>query len=467
MSDQRDRQLVSAPTPRATHKTGVGSRLAIWICRWEPFFLMALMPVLLFLTPERSLFLLALPLLWLCHRVADGHFVPPTPLNIPILLLMGTVLINVFITPDITQSLSKICNLLFGIALYFGLVRWATTARRRQWLLFGTIMIGILLMIVALYATNWTRSQKIPVMAPTRDAMSQVPRRLDLPGAEGGVNPNEVGGVLVMFVPFTAMLVIREAGHPRRSWLRITLYLPAFSCTLIAVLITQSRSAMLGLLFGLLSLSAWNRWWGRVVLVATMVLFAWLVWTGQLEPLLEAGGLVAPMTEFDTLGGRLQVWQRALYFIAQAPLTGIGLNHFRVAVPAFWPLSSPLAPGDLGHAHNQFLQVAVELGLPGLMAYLGIWLGVVWRAITGLRSSASPIDRPAAKGAASGLLAFFVYGIFDTVALGARAGFPLWLFMALTVILTTTPTPEKGNRPSPSQAIAGLARLHDESGSVQ
>jgi putative inorganic carbon (hco3(-)) transporter len=428
---------------------------------------MALMPALVFVTPERSLTLLALPLLWLCHHVADGHFVPRTPLNIPILLLMGTVLINMFITPDITQSLSKISNLLFGIVLYFGLVRWATTARRRQWLLLGTAGIGVLLLIVALFATSWTRSQKIPVMAPTQDVMSQVPRRLDLPGAERGVNPNEVGGVLVMFVPFSAMLVLHEAGHPKRPWLRIVLFLLAFACTLIGTLVTQSRSAMLGLLFGLLSLSAWNRWWGRVIFIATLMLFGWLAWTGQLEPLLQAGGLVAPMTEFDTLNGRVQIWQRALYFIAQAPLTGIGLNHFRVALPAFWPLSSPLIPGDLGHAHNQFLQVAAELGLPGLIAYLSIWLGLAWRAITRLRPSASPIARRAAMGAASGLFAFSVYGIADTVALGARAGFPLWLFMALTVILTASPIPEKGNRPSPSQAIAGFTRLHDESGRVQ
>ena len=458
MANQRDGHLFSASTPRSSPQRGPGFRLAAWICRWEPLFLLALMPALVFVMPERSLFLLALPLLLLCHRVADGRFVPRTPLNIPILLLLGTVLINVFITPDIIQSLPKISNLLFGIALYFGLVRWATTARRRRWLLFATAVIAMLLLIVALFATSWTRSPKIPAMAPTRDALSQVPQRLNLPGAEHGVNPNEVGGVLVMFVPFTAMLVIQEAGHPRRSWLRIALYVLAFACTLMATLVTQSRSAMLGLLFGLLSLSAWNRWWGRVVFVATIMLFAWLAWTGQLEPLLQASGLVAPMTEFDTLNGRVQVWQRALYFIAQAPLTGIGLNHFRVAVPAFWPLSSPLIHGDLGHAHNQFLQAAVELGLPGLIAYLSIWLGLLWRAITRLRSSASPIDRRAAMGAASGLLAFFVYGIFDTVALGARASFPLWLFMALTIILTASPTPENSNRPPP---LSGDSRFHE------
>ena len=34
------------------------------------------------------------------------------------------------------------------------------------------------------------------------------------------------------------------------------------------------------------------------------------------------------------------------------------------------------APDTIRHAHNLFLQIAVDLGLPGLVAWLAIWLAV-------------------------------------------------------------------------------------------
>ena len=311
-----------------------GRRLAAWIGRWEPMVLLALMPALVFSTPGRSPWLIALPLLWICHFVAYRHFVPATPLDWPILLLMGALLINLFATPSILQSLPKITNLLFGICLYYALVGWARTERRQRGLLLGLAAVGGLLVLTVLLV-RWTVGPKIPALAPTREVLQQIPRPLSLPGAETGVNANEIGGVLVMFVPLGAMLALDAAAGATRSWLRIAFCLLVFACTLAVTIVSQSRAAMLGILVGLLSLPAWRHRWGRIVLVATLILLIGLALTGQLEPLLQGSGLFAASTEFDTLNGRLLVWRRALYFLAQAPLTGIGLNQFRLATPGF------------------------------------------------------------------------------------------------------------------------------------
>ena len=176
-----------------------------------------------------------------------------------------------------------------------------------------------------------------------------------------------------------------------------------------------------------------------MALAIPLLILAGLAAAGQLEPLLVQSGLIRDTPAIGTLNGRLLIWQRAGYFLAQAPFTGIGLNQFRLAVPAFWPLASPLLHGDIGHAHNHFVHVAVEMGIPGLIAYAAIWLAAFRQVWAGLGTRRLPEFEMALLGSASSLVAFLVYGVFDTVALGARAGFPFWLFLALVFALTMPP----------------------------
>ena len=71
------------------------------------------------------------------------------------------------------------------------------------------------------------------------------------------------------------------------------------------------------------------------------------------------------------LDGRLEIWSRALYAIQDFPFTGLGFGTFEQVVAVLYPLFLNPA-GTVPHAHNLFLQVAVDLGLPGLVAYLAV-----------------------------------------------------------------------------------------------
>jgi hypothetical protein len=63
-----------------------------------------------------------------------------------------------------------------------------------------------------------------------------------------------------------------------------------------------------------------------------------------------------------------------------APIFGVGPGHYDIAYPQFaiqgWPQ-------PLGHAHNYYLNVLAEMGLVGLVAYLGALAS--W-FLTGLRA---------------------------------------------------------------------------------
>jgi putative inorganic carbon (HCO3(-)) transporter len=139
-----------------------------------------------------------------------------------------------------------------------------------------------------------------------------------------------------------------------------------------------------------------------------------------------------------SLAERAPGWARGLDALRAFPLTGCGLGTFRQIAHLFGPL--PLAapePYDLAHAHNIFLQVALDLGLPGLVGYLAVVGAALWCAWRVARMACAPFAW-LAPGIAGSLVAFHAYGLADTVALGAKPGLALWLLLALAAVLWTT-----------------------------
>jgi len=89
--------------------------------------------------------------------------------------------------------------------------------------------------------------------------------------------------------------------------------------------------------------------------------------------------LLAAITSSRTIGGtddRVEIWSRAIFMIQDFSFTGIGMGSFTEVADTLYPFSS--SPGRISHAHNLFLQVAVDLGIPGLIAWLAILLTVIF-----------------------------------------------------------------------------------------
>lgn len=69
----------------------------------------------------------------------------------------------------------------------------------------------------------------------------------------------------------------------------------------------------------------------------------------------------------DTLSGRTLTWSFVLYVISENPLFGVGFSSNSI------PTSNPMALSQdawlkyIGHAHNGYLDVAMQIGIPGLV----------------------------------------------------------------------------------------------------
>jgi putative inorganic carbon (HCO3(-)) transporter len=135
----------------------------------------------------------------------------------------------------------------------------------------------------------------------------------------------------------------------------------------------------------------------------------------------------------------MEVWSRALYAIQDFPFTGTGMNNFRRIMPVLYPAFLVSPDYDIGHAHNHLLQVALDLGLPGLVAYAAIWLITVTMLFGMWQRSRARITRAMAAGLGAGLVAFFVYGMTDAIALGAKPGVIFWALLALASAFFLSP----------------------------
>jgi putative inorganic carbon (HCO3(-)) transporter len=206
----------------------------------------------------------------------------------------------------------------------------------------------------------------------------------------------------------------------------------------LLLLLSQSRAGWLGGAAGLAAL-AWLSWarrqgWARsqrrrwlFLSGAAGLSFAAVLplayrWAAARATLGMTGML-------ETVAFRFEVWRYALEAIADFPLTGTGLGAFRRVVLRLYPITAFPNP-DVAHAHNVFLQLALDIGLPGLAAYLALLSTAAVVGWQWLRRA--PDDRPVlAAGVLATLLAFHVFGLADTISLGAKPGLLFWWLLGL------------------------------------
>lgn len=97
---------------------------------------------------------------------------------------------------------------------------------------------------------------------------------------------------------------------------------------------------------------------------------------------------------------RLAFWQAAVDMAQERPWLGIGFGNYALAYPDY-ALINWTTP--LGHAHNYYLNLLAETGALGLLAYLVVWLYILWDNLRLLRRLPWPW-----RGVALGLLGAWV-----------------------------------------------------------
>ncbi len=159
------------------------------------------------------------------------------------------------------------------------------------------------------------------------------------------------------------------------------------------------------------------------------------------DPVEGQNEAVAPLalaepTVFDApLPGRRVLWTIAGQLIRDHPLTGIGLDNYRLTY-SYYVTDDPMPGTALDqtvHSNNWYLETLVSVGLVGTAPFL-LWIAhLIWTINKRLNN---PRPAPLQIAAGVGILIFFIHGLLDYFLLFNATALLFWIITALWLIFT-------------------------------
>ncbi|MFO1055797.1 MAG: O-antigen ligase family protein [Dongiaceae bacterium] len=243
-------------------------------------------------------------------------------------------------------------------------------------------------------------------------------------------------------VPIVALAADRALNEPRAALRPIAA--AALAACLLAILYTYSRGALLALAAMLVAQLAlgWRGLLRRPLALAALILAlglgAALAPAGYRERAAELSGAVAEQGPGDSsdpaIRGRFGEMRVAWHMFLEHPLLGIGPGNYESAFQQENLRLRQTLRNETREAHSLYLQIAAELGLPGLLAFAALAL-VLARTIRDARRAFRAGGQPDLATLAAALgVGWLGYAV---TALFLHEGLPrhFWLLVGITMAL--------------------------------
>ncbi|MBD2866179.1 O-antigen ligase family protein [Paenibacillus oceani] len=259
-------------------------------------------------------------------------------------------------------------------------------------------------------------------------------------------NPDYFGAFLVLAVIMVFTLYL--AADKRINEL---LYLFILCLLGVALLGSETRSAWLGSLIGLLMLSvlvAWKRkdLWKKWIAVFIVIILTFVVmnifsqqdYLARAKSIVEDVHKIATNVDSNTAGAtRWYIWKITLPLIKEYFWFGSGPNTFHLVFhpgidPDFWKY---LSGGPIYDVNNDYLHIALTLGVPALMVYL-LFLAVI--LYNGFHSAKvlSGERQIIAYGCLAAITGYLVQAFFNISVVSVAPYF--WIILGISYSYTVT-----------------------------
>lgn len=128
--------------------------------------------------------------------------------------------------------------------------------------------------------------------------------------------------------------------------------------------------------------------------------------------------------------GRIYVWESDKHMIIDHPVIGVGPGLWQKTYREHYKLKQETQ--DLGHSHNNMLQIASESGILGLIGFLGFSIFVICKSLKNYIKTRNPYDLSIMVGFISYL---FLFGSID-YTWGNSSGIRMfWIVMGIMIQL--------------------------------
>lgn len=235
------------------------------------------------------------------------------------------------------------------------------------------------------------------------------------------LNKNHFAGLLEMVFPLAAAYGMCRLGgalsgreRPGPAWAEACAGWFAAALCFAGLLLGMSKAGIISAFAGLLALGSvaawtsfrdWRRWPAVLgVFVCCLLGFIFVPPDQLMKSVGQAFG-----KDMETLEGRRPIWSDSMGLVRDYPFTGVGLGGYGSVFPKY---QTAVVEAEFTYAHNDYLQVVAELGMPGALVVFLLMAGVL---IHGLRCAGSPDPeiRFPAIGCAGAMAAIGVHSLAD------------------------------------------------------
>jgi hypothetical protein len=349
------------------------------------------------------------------------------------LVFYAGTLVATWAAHDRTAALGRLAGITAGMAAAALIAVWGRRpgARLPGWAGVGCLALAALIGGYFLLTFDWQASGSGKLAIIRQIGLQVQALRPAIPLTEildEDINGNVAGGALVILLPLGlgGVAWLWRNTSDSTAW-RVVQVLAAGATTLLtlfALLLTASRGAWIALagsavMVGYLHLRQRSRRSLGALDAAFFLGFILLLVGGFLAAVAwpQAAGVANPVeTLLGSAAGaggaavnRAALWRDMLPLVKDYPFTGSGLGGTMMVYSSYVML---LHVGFITHAHHLFLQLAVEQGLPSMLAFAAM-VGVgAWGL---LRDAGMPQSRRSypAAAALAGLAALVLHGSVD------------------------------------------------------
>jgi O-antigen ligase len=341
------------------------------------------------------------------------------PWRWPVLFFIIAGTIAVFISPDTRQALGLWkAYIIEPVLLYLVFVNTVRNKQQIKMIVFG---LGVSVAFVSL-VTIW---QYIGWLEIPGDYGFEIPKRatsvFPFPTAVG----KYIGPLLGLFL---GLLLVKnnednktELKNNNGFWAHLFLW-GVMVFGFIALLLSFSRGALVGVLAGIIFISIFSRW-KKIILtiIAASVLAAFTI------PVTR-NSIINVFDASDTSADvHLVMWKGAIRIIKDNPITGTGLASFPVVYDQYKEASHTEYFPNPDHL---ILSLWIEMGLAGMVTF-------VWLVVKYFRSGVRVVysNRKWAVSLLASMVVIIVHGLVDTPYFKNDLSVMFWILIGLLVVV--------------------------------
>lgn len=224
------------------------------------------------------------------------------------------------------------------------------------------------------------------------------------------INPNVLAGYLIFIISISISTLYNIYSFP------------VLGLSLLCLVFSFSRGGWIGAVIAVCTVLLLKRESKLLNIILVSCLFFllgfWSTIMGRINGVLSLRD--------STLLYRIEIWKTALSIFKPHPLIGCGFGTAWKVIPE---VSSEIN-AFVGHAHNLYLNFAMETGIIGAVVFLWFYVS----RITGgyeKQKNVQGIDRDLVIGLLGGFMGTAFHGIVDAVPLAPQLGIVIWAFFGL------------------------------------